>query len=347
MRPCSSYPSSRRPHSAAELVMFEQKSCVRCQRFDRDIAPAYEQDRRRKARAAAPPRNHAADPGPSCVHPPRGFTPVFVLIDDGKEFGRIRSYPGDTSSSGMLANLIERLARREAAPRNAQFRRAARRHLRRITPVAGACRAVPSLRMISGRFLGNADASAFLTRASVALDVLLASRCPPRPLKKAAAPKPDATPAGQKWVTTWAASVQGPYPIGNPSAQPDQNFAFPSPAAGARDQTFRLIVRPRSGRRPACASPTRSAPSRSRSTAFMSACSCERDARRRHQQAGELRRQAGVTIAPGEFVWSDAVTLPFVTTRRRLQGRKLAVSFHVAGESGPMTGTPRRCRPRT
>ena len=39
-------------------------------------------------------------------------------------------------------------------------------------------------------------------------------------------------------------SAQGPYPVGNPSAQPDQKFAFPDPATGARDQTFRLMVRP-------------------------------------------------------------------------------------------------------
>ena len=48
----------------------------------------------------------------------------------------------------------------------------------------------------------------------------------------------------QKWVTSWAGSVQGPYPIGNPSAQPDLRFASPSPEIGARDQSFRLIVRP-------------------------------------------------------------------------------------------------------
>src|SRR5207302_3350299 len=53
-----------------------------------------------------------------------------------------------------------------------------------------------------------------------------------------------AAPAGQKWVTAWAASAQGPYPIGNPSAQPDLRFAFPSAETGARDQSFRLIVRP-------------------------------------------------------------------------------------------------------
>ena len=50
--------------------------------------------------------------------------------------------------------------------------------------------------------------------------------------------------AAQKWVTTWAASVQGPYPVGNPSVQPNLRFAFPSAETGARDQTFRLIVHP-------------------------------------------------------------------------------------------------------
>src|SRR5436190_14774972 len=46
------------------------------------------------------------------------------------------------------------------------------------------------------------------------------------------------------WVTTWTASVQGPYPSGNASAQPDLRLVFPDPAKGARDQTFRLIVQP-------------------------------------------------------------------------------------------------------
>ncbi|WP_206664403.1 hypothetical protein [Dankookia rubra] len=46
------------------------------------------------------------------------------------------------------------------------------------------------------------------------------------------------------WATSWAASVQGPYPMGNPSAQPDQRFLFPDPGRGARDQTLRLVVRP-------------------------------------------------------------------------------------------------------
>ena len=46
------------------------------------------------------------------------------------------------------------------------------------------------------------------------------------------------------WVTSWAASVRGPYPAGNPSAQPNLSLVFPSPETGAREQSFRLIVKP-------------------------------------------------------------------------------------------------------
>ena len=58
------------------------------------------------------------------------------------------------------------------------------------------------------------------------------------------AQRADRLPAGQKWAATWAASVHGPYPAGNASAQPELKFAFPDPAQGAVDQSFRLIVKP-------------------------------------------------------------------------------------------------------
>ena len=48
----------------------------------------------------------------------------------------------------------------------------------------------------------------------------------------------------EKWVASWAASAHGPYPSGNPVAQPGLAFAFGSPTVGANDQTFRLILRP-------------------------------------------------------------------------------------------------------
>jgi lysophospholipase L1-like esterase len=52
-----------------------------------------------------------------------------------------------------------------------------------------------------------------------------------------------------------------------------------------------------------------------------------------------FRGQGSVTIPPGESTWTDAIALPFVRNPAgsELAGRKLAVSFHIPGESGPMT----------
>jgi lysophospholipase L1-like esterase len=47
--------------------------------------------------------------------------------------------------------------------------------------------------------------------------------------------------------------------------------------------------------------------------------------------------KTSVTVAPGSAVFSDGVQLGFVRDPAELAGRKLAISFHVAGESGPMT----------
>ena len=145
--------------------------------------------------------------------------------------------------------------------------------------------------------------------------------------------------AQEKWVTAWAASVQGPYPVGNPSAQPDLRFAFPSAETGARDQTFRLIVMPdiwgrqtrlrlsnTFGTRPITFDGVRVglqlasaavAPGSSRAVTFGG--------------------KPTVTVAPGESEWSDAVALPFVNDGATISGRRLAITFHVAGQSGPMT----------
>jgi lysophospholipase L1-like esterase len=156
-----------------------------------------------------------------------------------------------------------------------------------------------------------------------------------------ASPVAAGAPPAQKWVTAWTASVQGPYPVGNPSAQPDMHFAFPSPAAGARDQTFRLIVRPDVwGRqirlRFSNALGTRPVTFDDVHAGLQLIAAALAPASNRPVSFGGQR---AVTVAPGESVWSDEVTLPFVAAENRaaLTGRKLAISFHVAGESGPMT----------
>jgi len=47
-----------------------------------------------------------------------------------------------------------------------------------------------------------------------------------------------ATAPSPHWVAAWAASAQGPYPVGNPNAEPELKFAFPDAAHGAVDQSL-------------------------------------------------------------------------------------------------------------
>jgi hypothetical protein len=100
---------------AAELLMFEQKGCVWCERFDREIAPAYEKTD--EGKRAPLRRVDIGKPMPADLAFVRRerFTPVFVLVDSGREFGRIRGYPGDTFFWGLLAGMIEKLDRGESA----------------------------------------------------------------------------------------------------------------------------------------------------------------------------------------------------------------------------------------
>jgi len=150
------------------------------------------------------------------------------------------------------------------------------------------------------------------------------------------------TPAyADRWVASWAASAHGPYPAGYPTAQLELKFAFPVPEQGARNQTFRLIVRPDVWGRQA----------RIRlSNAFGTRPVTFDDAFVGLQESGSaivagtnrailFKGKKGVTVPPGESVVSDPVTLEFVKSAASplLRGRKLGVSFHVAGESGPMT----------
>ena len=151
-----------------------------------------------------------------------------------------------------------------------------------------------------------------------------------------------AVPAhAQKWVTSWVGSVQGPYPVGNPSAQPDLRFALPSQEIGAKDQTFRLIVKPDLWGQKV----------RVRfSNAFGAKAVTFDDAFVGLQVSGAALMPSSnrpvtfggkktVTIQPGGQAWSDAVTLPWVSnpTAPELVGRKLGISFHVAGDTGPPT----------
>lgn len=97
------------PVRAAELVMFEQAACPWCQVFNRDIAPAYQKS---EEGLRAPLRRIDIDkpiPSDLAFIQVERLTPLFVLIDKGREIGRIRGYPGEDSFWMQLAVLFHKL----------------------------------------------------------------------------------------------------------------------------------------------------------------------------------------------------------------------------------------------
>lgn len=144
-----------------------------------------------------------------------------------------------------------------------------------------------------------------------------------------------ATPSfAQRWVTSWAGSAQGPYPVGNPTAQPELKFAFPDKVV--HDQTFRLIVRPSAWGKKARFrfSNVYGTEPLTLDGAFAGLQMSGAAVMPGSNRPVTFKGKKTVTIPAGGDLWSDAVTLPFVgtTDAPELQGRKLAVSFHVAGD---------------
>ena len=153
----------------------------------------------------------------------------------------------------------------------------------------------------------------------------------------------EAAAAAAIWVATWAGSAHGPYPSGNPSAQPDQAFAFPDPAEGARDQSLRMMIRPDLWGREMRLRFTNAFGTRPLvvADAFLGLQGMGGNIVPRSNAPVTFAGERRATIPPGQTLWSDAVTLPFVREGARdhamLSGRRVAVSFHVPGPTGPMT----------
>jgi hypothetical protein len=95
---------------ASELVMFEQAGCIYCQRWDHDVGSLYG----KTPEAQSLPlrridiQNQRAS-GVTLASPVR-YTPTFVVVDNGREVGRITGYSNDNSFWGLLDALAAKLA---------------------------------------------------------------------------------------------------------------------------------------------------------------------------------------------------------------------------------------------
>jgi len=94
---------------AAELIIFEQVGCAWCETFDREIAPIYHKtEEGQRAPLRRVNIDHPVPPDLAFVEIER-LTPLFVLVEEGKEIERIRGYPGEDHFWGLLGVLIKKL----------------------------------------------------------------------------------------------------------------------------------------------------------------------------------------------------------------------------------------------
>ncbi|WP_333826114.1 thioredoxin family protein [Pinisolibacter sp.] len=94
---------------AAELVVLEKAGCPYCARFEREVGKTY--DKTDEGKQAPLKRIDNEKPFPEdyrFVSPDR-ITPTFVLVDQGREIGRLRGYPGEDFFYAALGTMLEKL----------------------------------------------------------------------------------------------------------------------------------------------------------------------------------------------------------------------------------------------
>ncbi len=88
------------------LLMAEEAGCFWCARWDSEIAPIYPKTAEGKIAPLMRYNLHSDDPGIELsrkVH----YTPTFILVQNGREVGRIEGYPGEDFFWGLLGMMIE------------------------------------------------------------------------------------------------------------------------------------------------------------------------------------------------------------------------------------------------
>ena len=97
---------------SAELIMMEQDGCGWCMRWHAEIGEAY--PRTEEGRIAPLRRVDIRAPLPEDLAglAVERFTPTFVLMDEGREIGRLRGYAGDEFFWVLLNEMLEKLPER-------------------------------------------------------------------------------------------------------------------------------------------------------------------------------------------------------------------------------------------
>jgi hypothetical protein len=105
---------------SAELVMLEEGGCPWCERWDEEVGVVYDKSREGRCAPLRRVDIHGQLPADLAGLRRGNYTPTFVLMENGREVGRIRGYPGEDFFYPMLNQLLERLETPCPSPQNAR-----------------------------------------------------------------------------------------------------------------------------------------------------------------------------------------------------------------------------------
>ncbi len=95
------------PVTAAELIMVEEKGCIWCAQWNREIAEIYPKTPEGQAAPLRRIDKHQPLPDDLTLARDAFFTPTFILVgDDGVELARIEGYPGEDFFWGLLGVML-------------------------------------------------------------------------------------------------------------------------------------------------------------------------------------------------------------------------------------------------
>ncbi len=93
--------------NAAELVFFYAVGCPVCARWDKEVGSIYDKTDEAKRLPLRRQDLHKKRPADLTFIKGVVFTPTFVLVEDGKELGRIVGYVSDYFFWGQIDGLIK------------------------------------------------------------------------------------------------------------------------------------------------------------------------------------------------------------------------------------------------
>lgn len=92
-----------------QLLMFESADCSWCLQWHEEVGDAYEKTKQGRKLPLRTLDIREDPPAVIQLRDPVRYTPTFVVVNEGREVGRITGYPGEAHFWGLLNNLIERI----------------------------------------------------------------------------------------------------------------------------------------------------------------------------------------------------------------------------------------------